>query len=291
MPKSNHLRAVATLLFASLLFSLGGVFIKLSTWDAIPLNGARSGVSAVVIAIILFWFRKGDWPPRPTFTRNMILGAVAYTLTNITFIMATKLTTAANAVFLQFTAPVWVILGSFFFLAEKPKWVDWAAVGIIIPGMGLFFADQLSAEGVTGNFIAILSGICMSFMVILLRSESDAAGDIVVLGAVFALIIGLPFMFNQDWTMQNIALILGLGVFQLGISFGFYISAIRYLTAVEIIVIMSLEPILNPVWVAIFAGETPGTWAIVGGSIVVLAIIGRVFFTIQEERRTVKKAT
>ncbi len=77
MLKSNHLRAVAALLFASLLFSLGGVFIKLSTWDAIPLNGARSGVSALVIAIILWWFRQGDWPPRPTFTRNMILGAVA----------------------------------------------------------------------------------------------------------------------------------------------------------------------------------------------------------------------
>ena len=168
-------------------------------------------------------------------------------------------------------------------VSEKPKWADWAAVGLIIPGMGLFFAHQLSPDGVSGNFIAILSGICMSFMVILLRSENESAGDIVVLGAIFALIIGFPFMFDQAWTLSNIALILGLGVFQLGISFGFYIYAIRYLSAVEIIVIMALEPILNPVWVALFAGETPGIWALVGGSIVVLAIVGRVAFTINSE--------
>ncbi|MFT5193179.1 MAG: drug/metabolite transporter (DMT)-like permease [Cellvibrionaceae bacterium] len=282
MPKSTHLRAILILLLASVLFSLGGVFIKLSTWDALPLNGARSGVSAIVIGLIIRKLREG---PRPTFTPNMVLGAIAYTLTNITFIIATKLTTAANAVFLQFTAPVWVILGSFLFLAEKPKWVDWVTVGVILPGMALFFADQLSTEGVTGNLIAIISGICMSFMVILLRSESEAAGEIVVLGAIFALLIGLPFMFNQDWTWANIALILGLGIFQLGISFGFYISAIRYLTPVEIIVIMSLEPILNPVWVALFAGETPGVWAIIGGGIVVLAIVGRVLFTIRQEQK------
>lgn len=280
MLKSNHLRAVITLLLAAVLFSLGGIFIKLSTWDAIPLNGARSAISAVVIALILRKMRRGD---RPKLNQNMILGAVAYTATNITFMLATKLTTAANAVFLQFTAPVWVILGSLFFLAEKPRRIDWLTVGIILPGMALFFADQLSAEGLTGNFIAMFSGVCMACMVMLLRSEADSAGDIVILGSIFAMLIGIPFMFNQDWTLTNIALIVALGVFQLGISFGFYIYAIPYLSAVEIIVIMSLEPILNPVWVALFAGETPGIWAMVGGGIVVLAITGRVLFSLQQD--------
>ncbi|MEM8860122.1 MAG: DMT family transporter [Chloroflexota bacterium] len=282
MTISTHLKAVLFLIIASMLFSLGGVFIKLSTWDAIPLNAARSGISAIIVALAVTRM-KGPNYQRPAFNRNMILGAIAYTLTNITFISATKLTTAANAIFLQFTAPIWVILGSFFFLAEKPKWIDWAAVGLIIPGMALFFADQLSTEGFTGNLIAITSGVCMAVMVILLREESDTAGEIVVLGAIFALIVGFPLLFNQDWTLNNILLILGLGVFQIGISFIFYTIAIKHLSAVEIIVIMAIEPILNPVWVALFAGETPGFFAILGSIVVVIAIVGRVIFSIQDE--------
>ncbi len=279
--KSTHLRAVLLLILASALFSLGGVFIKLSDWEALPLNSARSGISAVIIAVALRKMGGSDYQ-WPSFNRNMVLGALAYTFTNITFIAATKMTTAANAIFLQFTAPIWVILGSFFFLAEKPRRIDWAAVGLIIPGMALFFADQLSTDGFNGNMIAIVSGVCMAFMVILLRSESHAAGEIAVLGAIFAFVIGLPFIFDQSFSLNNILIILGLGIFQIGISFVFYTMAIPHLSAVEIIVIMAIEPILNPVWVAIFAGETPGFFAIIGSVIVVIAILGRVIFSIQQ---------
>ena len=281
MIQSTRLRAILLLLLASSMFSLGGVFIKLSSWEALPLNGARSGISAVIIAIAM---RKMGGPGYswPQFNRNMILGAVAYTLTNLTFIIATKMTTAANAIFLQFTAPIWVILGSFFFLAEKPRWIDWAAVGLIIPGMALFFADQLSTEGFYGNIVAIISGICMASMVMLLRSQHDNAGEIVVFGAALAFLIGLPFIFTEDFSSTNILLVLGLGVFQIGISFIFYTIAIKHLSAVETIVIMAIEPILNPIWVALFAGETPGFYAIMGSVIVVIAIIGRVIFSLQD---------
>ncbi len=282
MIKSTHLRAVLMLILASTLFSLGGVFIKLSDWEALPLNAARSGISAVVIIVALRRMGGADYQ-WPSFNRPMILGALAYTFTNITFISATKMTTAANAIFLQFTAPIWVILGSFFFLAEKPRWIDWAAVALIVPGMGLFFADQLSTDGFNGNLVAIVSGLLMACMVILLRAESHAAGEIAVLGAIFAFFIGLPFMFDQPFTLNNFLLILGLGVFQIGISFVFYTLAIPHLSAVEIIVIMAIEPILNPVWVALFAGETPGFYAIIGSAIVVVAIIGRVIFSIQDQ--------
>ncbi len=281
MIQSTRLRAILLLLLASSMFSLGGVFIKLSSWEALPLNGARSGISAVIIAIAM---RKMGGPGYswPKFNRNMILGAVAYTLTNLTFIIATKMTTAANAIFLQFTAPIWVILGSFFFLAEKPRWIDWAAVGLIIPGMALFFADQLSTEGFYGNIVAIISGVCMASMVMLLRSQHGNAGEIVVFGAALAFLIGLPFIFTEDFSSTNVLLVLGLGIFQIGISFIFYTIAIKHLSAVETIVIMAIEPILNPIWVALFAGETPGFYAIMGSVIVVIAIIGRVIFSVQD---------
>ena len=101
----------------------------------------------------------------------------------------------------------------------------------------------------------------------------------------FCLVMGLPFIFDQPFTLNNILLILGLGVFQIGISFVFYTLAIPHLSAVEIIVIMAIEPILNPVWVALFAGETPGFYAIIGSAIVMVAIIGRVIFSIQNEEQ------
>ena len=122
----------------------------------------------------------------------------------------------------------------------------------------------------------------MASMVMLLRSQHDNAGEIVVFGAALAFLIGLPFIFTEDFSSTNILLVLGLGVFQIGISFIFYTIAIKHLSAVETIVIMAIEPILNPIWVALFAGETPGFYAIMGSVIVVIAIIGRVIFSLQD---------
>ena len=276
----DRTRAIIMMVIAAVMFSLGGLFIKLSTWDAIPLNGARSGVSGLIMLLYVFREKGVTWPK---FNRNMWLGAAAYALTNLTFMQATKLTTAANAVVLQFAAPVWTILISFFFLTEKPRRSDWITVAIILPAIGLFFADKITADGFSGNIIAIISGVLLAIMGIILREESHSSIEIVVLGSFFATIIGIPDMASQPWDLPNISLILGLGIFQLGIPFILYGLAIRHLTAVEAMIILMLEPILNPILVAIFAAEIPGFWALIGGAIVIMVISGRIWFSVTSD--------
>jgi len=241
-------------------------------------------VVAISIGGVVYRQKGGVFP---NMTRAMWLGAIAYVLTNLSFMLATKMTTAANAIVLQFTAPVWTILISYFFLADKPRWIDWVTVGIILPSIGLFFADSLSMSGLWGNVIALGSGVFMAAMAILLREEHEHSMEMIVVGSLMAVVIGLPSTPVQTFDWTNIALILGLGVFQLGFGLMLYTWALRHLTAVKALIIMTLEPILNPVWVALFAGELPGFWAMIGGSIVIVVIGVRIWLTMTEEEAEV----
>ncbi|MEM7797728.1 MAG: DMT family transporter [Chloroflexota bacterium] len=262
-------RAVLILTAAAILFSLSGVLIKSVAWDALPLNGGRSIIAAIVLTIYL---RR----PQFTFSGAQIGGAVAYTFTNLTFVIATQMTTAANAVFLQFSAPIWVILMGYFFLREKPNRYDWGAVIAILIGMGLFFGESLSPSGMRGNIVAIFSGVGLATLVVMLRKQKDGSpAETVILGSLLAFLIGTPFYASQTWSVGNLLPIVLLGVVQLGIAFILYSYAIKHLTAIEAMIIMTLEPILNPILVAIGIGEIPSLLPMIGGLIVVAAVTVR----------------
>lgn len=262
-------RSVLLLFLAVVLFSTSGALIKLSTWNALALNGARSVICALVIWAYL---RK----PHFTWSRAQVGGAVAYAFTAITFVQATKWTTAANAVFLQFSAPIWVALFGYWLLGEKPLRSDWIAMGLIAVGMLLFFGDQLSAEGYWGNVLAIISGVCMALMIIALRKQKDgSASETLLLGSVLAFLLGAPFMLQETVTLLEAGIIVYLGALQLAIPFLILAWALRYLRALETNLIQTLEPILNPVWVFLLLGEMPGPSALAGAAIVTLAVVGR----------------
>lgn len=257
------------------MFSLGGVLIKLSSWEALPFNGARSIVAAAVLSLYIGYSGR----PQFTFDRYQLGGAIAFAFTNLTFMIATQSTTAANAVFLQFSAPIWVVLLGFLILKERPKPVDWVAMLLIFLGMSLFFGESLSPTGMIGNLVAILSGVGLGFMVVLLRGQKDGSPvETVILGSLIAFVIGLPFLFSQTWDGTNILLFMGLGIVQLGIPFILYSYAIKHLTAIETMLIMTLEPILNPVWVGLIVGEIPSLLPLIGGGIVIAAVTLRGFF-------------
>jgi drug/metabolite transporter (DMT)-like permease len=251
------------------LFSTSGVLIKISDWNALALNGARSLIAA---GVIWAWLRK----PNFTWSRAQVGGAIAYALMIITFVQATKWTTAANAIFLQFTAPLWVALFGMWLLGERPKRIDWLTMGGIAVGMLLFFGDDLSSTGYWGNVIAIFSGMCMALMIIALRKQKDgSATETVLLGSIIAFLIGVPFMFSETLNVQEAAIILYLGAIQIAIPFTILTLVIRYLQALETILIQSLEPILNPIWVFLLLGESPGMSALIGAAIVTLAVLLR----------------
>jgi len=258
--------AISLLIGTAILWSFGGILIKSVSWNPIAIAGARSAIAALLILIIL---RR----PHLTWSLPQIGGAVAYASTVITFVAATKLTTAANAILLQYTAPVYVALLSVWLLKERIRYTDWITIFFVIGGMTLFFIDKLTKGGFLGNILAILSGISFACLVIFMRKQKLGSPlESAFLGNIATALIGLPFMFQSvprgsGW----IGLIL-MGLFQLGLSYILYSIAIKHVPALEAVLIPILEPILNPVWVFLILGEIPGRWAFLGGFIVIVSI-------------------
>lgn len=277
---NSRLRSVIFLVLAIFLFSTSGLLIKLSNWDALALNGARSLIAAAVIWIYL---RR----PNFTWSRAQVGGAVAYSLMVITFVQATRWTTAANAVFLQFTSPLWVALFSIWLLNERPSRSNWLALIAIFCGMFLFFSDELSRSGYWGNLLAIFSGICMALFLIALRAQKDGSPtETVLLGNLFAGVIGLPFIIfgDQPINAREIGIILYLGIFQLGLAFLIVSLVIKYLSAIETILIQTLAPILLSFWVFLFIGEKPSPSALVGAAIITTAVTLNAISTARTEQ-------
>ena len=253
----------------AVLWSLGGVLIKLVEWNALAIAGMRSFIAAIVILIYL---KK----PKLTWSKPQIGGAVAYAFVMIFFVAATKLTTAANAALLQYTSPIYIGIFSYFLLKEKITRVDWASIGLVFIGMILFFFDDLSFESFLGNFLGMMNGLSFAIMVMMLRKQKDSSPiESVFLGNILAGLITLPFMFqSMPSAMSWVGLIL-LGSIQLGLPYVFYTNAVKHLSALESSLIPVIEPLLNPIWVVIFVGEVPGIWTFIGGALVIGGVVGR----------------
>lgn len=268
-PITHHRTAIVFLAATGVLWSFGGVLIKWVPWNPLAIAGMRSFIA---LPLLLFLFRKN----RLTGSAAEIGGAVAYAATVILFVSATKLTTAANAIILQYTAPFYVAVLSGVFLKEKVQWFDWAAILIACGGMVLFFLDKLTAGGFWGNILAILSGIAFASMILLLRKQKhgNPLGS-VILGNILTGLLCLPFGVRTFSSSSGWLGLVLLGVFQIGLSYILYAEAIKHVTALEGILIPMIEPVLNPTWVFLILGERPGLFAVIGGIIVIGSVAVR----------------
>jgi len=266
---SDHLKGIGLLIITAVLWSTAGIGIKSIAWNPMALAGARSGIATLVI-----WaaFRKSEL----RWTRKMICGGVAYAVMVLAFVAATKLTTAANAILLQYTSPVYVAILGAIFLQEKPRFYDWLTIGAVGGGIVLFFQDQMTAGDVIGNLLAIVAGISQAVVAVAMRGQkNEAPFGSVLLGNALTFLCGLPFMFGGSPGANGWALIVALGCVQIGLAYVLYSIAIKYVPALEATIITMIEPILNPVWVFLLIGETPGPWALAGGAIILAAIAAR----------------
>jgi len=264
--KSERTRAIVLLVITAVLWSLGGVLIKSIQWNPVAIAGMRSAIAAITLLIVI---KK----PKITWSFPQIGAALAYSGTVILFVMANKTTTAANAILLQYTAPIYVALFGAWFLKEKTKIFDWVIIFIVLGGMALFFVGNISTSGILGNILAAASGVCFGFLAIFMRMQKDGSPlESVLLGNILTALIGIPFMFSSSLNTEGWVMLLIMGVVQLGIPYVLYSMAIKHVTALEVILIPIIEPLLNPVWVFFLIGEAPGPWAIVGGIIVVTAV-------------------
>jgi drug/metabolite transporter (DMT)-like permease len=270
---NDHLRGTLALLIAALLWSTGGLLIKSIPLSALAIAGLRSAIAAVVI---LAYVRR----PQFTWSRAQWGASISYMLTVLLFVSATKLTTAANAILLQYTAPVWVALFSAIVTKEKLTRLDIISVITVCIGMAVFFIDSVSAGGMTGNIIAVLSGMAFAGVALSMRAQHGASTrESILLGNVLTAVVCLPFMESFSPTTDTVVRILLLGVLQLGVSYILYSWALAHVRAIEAVLITMIEPLLNPVWVIIGMGEVPTWTTAVGGAIVigVVAVRGILF--------------
>jgi len=264
-----HAQAVWFLVGAAMLWSLGGLLIKWVDWHPLAIASARSAIAAATMGLLL---------PRPRFTRSPVQwgAAVCYVGTVALFVAANKLTTAANAIFLQYTAPVYIALLGAWFLHEKPSRLDWLLIGVAVVGVGLFFVDQLTPASLWGNGVALASGLSFAGLAVLLRKQKDGSpADSVLLGNLLTAAVFAPFAFQSVPGRGSWVGLVLLGVFQLGLSYVLFTKGIRHVRALEASLISTIEPVLNPIWVALLLGERPQFWAMVGGTLVLGAATTR----------------
>ena len=278
-PLTERGKAILFLALAAMLWSTAGVFVKALDWQPVSILGGRGLFTGIVF---LLYLRRlpTEW------SWWMVLAAGASIATQFLFITSTKLTTAANSIFLQYTAPIYVVLLAYWLLREKPSRTDWAAMGIILLGLLLFFGDQLSTEGFYGNILAVISGVTAAVMMVAFRAQKDSSPeDSVLLASLVIAIFGFPSILKESWTVTDWLSIAYLGIIQIGLAFILFTRGIKHIPALEANLIGTLEPILSPVWVFLFLGERMGAFALLGSLVVLVGVIINAIASTQADRK------
>jgi drug/metabolite transporter (DMT)-like permease len=263
--KRNH--SILLLVLTAFFWSLGGMMIKQVDLYPMAIAGWRSAIAA---AFLMAWRRRRfvwSWP--------LVAGGCAYAANMFSFVTANKLTTAANAILLQYTAPAYVAILGIWLLKEIPRRSDWLAVALTMVGLVLFFFDRLTFSGLWGNLFGISAGITFAGIILAVRLLKDGSAlDCVILGNLLTALVGLPFLVQHTPGASDWVWLLLMGTVQTALPYILFAAAMRYVTALEGGLIPMIEPLLSPLWAFLILSEVPGPWALVGG----VVIIGTVTF-------------
>lgn len=267
---SEHNKGILAVFLTAILWSSGGLFIKLISLDSMELSFFRCTIAAVVFALM---FRKRVLKLNPL----ALLNSLAYAAVLILFVIATKTTTAANAIFLQSTAPIYVLI--FEPLLTKTKWerINIITIVVCFLGMILFFMGDLTPGDIKGNIAALLAGVAFAaFFLGMKKNEPQYGESSIFYGNVIVALICIPFITDMNSiSFQDFAMVSFLGVFQIAFAYALFSYGLKRIIAVEASIISMFEPVLNPIWVFIGYGEVPSFYAIIGGIIIITAISTR----------------
>ncbi len=267
----NGLRKINTgtiyVLISAICFSLAGVLIKMISWSSLTINGVRNIFAFLVMAIYLK--KIGH---RLVVNRAVILGALCNLLMNLTFVMATKLTSAANAIVLQFTEPIFLILFLWIIWKHKPDRKAIVTCIFVFGGILCFFFDQLTADGLIGNILAILSGILYAMVFLMKKVRNANFESSILLSQLASFILFIPSYFREtDLAPRNFILVIILGVVQMGLGYVFLAKGLEKVGPISASLTSTVEPILNPIWAAVFYGEMISQVAMLGAVVVILS--------------------
>ena len=263
-------KGIFYVLAAAVLFSIGGLCIKVVPWSPLAINGARNLLSSIMIGIYLKVTKH-----KIVINPAVIFGAICMTGVTTLYTIANKLTTAANTIVLQFTAPIFVIFLMWIFFKEKPKRVDVIASAVVFVGIIFFFIDGLSSGNMLGDILAVISGVAYAGVFMMNSFEKSDSLSSIFLGQALSAVIGIWFVFGEtDFGITAIGGIVALGIFQVGLAYILMSKGLDEVPAVTASLTTAIEPILNPLWVAIFYHEMISPLAFVGAVIVIVGIVG-----------------
>lgn len=265
-------KAMLLMVVTAAMWSIGGIFIKLVSWNPLMIAGMRSMISAMVLGGYMVYKRIPF-----KFCKASMGAAIGLSCSAMLFVMANKLTAAANAVVLQYSAPVFILIITAFLLHKRLEKREIIAVALTMCGIVLFFFDQLSPGNVMGNILGILAGVFLAIMFVSMGEGGDDDSirmSGILMAHLIAAVIGMPVgtVLTESVTGMEILYVVILGVFQLGIPYVLYAIASRNCPPLACSLIGMLEPLLNPVWVAIFVHEMPGTFAFIGGAVIIATV-------------------
>lgn len=263
-------KGIFYVLMAAVLFSIGGLCIKLVPWSPLAINGARNLISVIIIGLYLKAIHH-----KIVINLAVLFGAVCMMGTTTLYTIANKLTTAANTIVLQFTAPVFVIFFMWIFFKERPKRVDVIASAVVFAGIIFFFIDGLSTGNMLGNVIAVLSGVTYAGVFMMNSFEKSDSLSSIFLGQALSAVTCIWFVFGEtDFGVTAVGGILTLGIFQLAFAYIFMAKGLDEVPAVTASLTTAIEPILNPLLVAVFYHEMVTPLSMIGAVIVVVGIVG-----------------
>jgi drug/metabolite transporter (DMT)-like permease len=269
MEHSDKSAGIAAMAATAVLWSMAGLFIKVIDWNPIAIAGSRSLIASVVI---LLYLRH----PRIHLSFPQVAAAIANAATMLLFVSANKTTTAANAILLQYFAPVLTVFTGAILLKERARVEHFVALPLVAGGMVLMFSDELGGGRLLGNVLALMSAVTFSFYFVFMRMQKDDSPlESILLShwltAAACLVISL-FLPAPHITPGSLAAIAVLGIVQIGLTAVLFTVTIKRISAVQANLIAVIEPVFNPIWVYFAIGETPGTGALMGGGIIILAV-------------------
>ena len=276
---NQHYKGIIATIAAAVIWSTGGLLVKLITLDAFTILFYRSLYAGLFFLIV---FRREALQ----FDRRALLISVCYAPLLICFVSATKLTTAANAIFLQYIAPAIVLIAEPYFLKTRLKRYNVITVVVCIAGLSMFLLEQKTQNNWWGDGIALLSGLFSAALILSLKaSNRSQQSSGILLGNILVVLVTLPlFLQSGPATVSEHGMLAFLGLIQIGLGYALFTYGQRRISAIESSLIAMLEPILNPVWVLIGYHEIPSAWSVAGGIIIVMALSMRIIYSASGKR-------
>ena len=255
-------------MLAALLWSFAGVGAKYIPWHPLSISCVRGAVAAITIACM----RRQQ---RPTLTKATIAASLCMFATSTLFMFAIKLTSSANAIVLQYTAPVYVLIATTLVKKSRFRPMDIGAVLLTLTGIVFFFVDHMGKGAMLGNALSLLSGMTFACVFFINSLPSANPQDASLIGCALSFLL-LPMLLidkqvvSAGWLPWFVAILLG--SVQLGLAYYFFSKGVQQTGAITSSIICTAEPILNPLWVFLVMNERPGTLSIIGGIIVIITI-------------------